>query len=156
MRVAFKTGEVIDDEDDYAWYYEQAERLKHGGELDIEFIEEVLIYMGRSDERSADSQMERLIMHILKWEYQDEKRTPSWASSINNAVNELYKLFEQKTLEYKTRNNMEKIYKRARRSAAVETALPIKTFPEECEWSFDDLLNAVIEDGVLTIGSERY
>lgn len=47
--------------------------------LGIVMLEET---MSAAEKRSIESQLERLMLHILKWKYQPSKRSTSWVRSI--------------------------------------------------------------------------
>ena len=45
--------------------------------------------MGRSEKRGVSSQLTRLILHVIKWKCQPEKRSASWVISIRSARREI-------------------------------------------------------------------
>jgi hypothetical protein len=45
--------------------------------------------MSRSDKRALESQLIRLMLHIIKWQTQPDKRSRSWTISIRNARYEI-------------------------------------------------------------------
>ena len=45
--------------------------------------------MGRSEKRAMGSQRTRLMLHIIKWKCQPEKRSASWVISIRSARREI-------------------------------------------------------------------
>lgn len=45
--------------------------------------------MSRSDKRALESQLIRLMLHIIKWQIQPDKRSRSWTISIRNARYEI-------------------------------------------------------------------
>lgn len=45
--------------------------------------------MGRSEKRAVISQLTRLMLHIIKWKCQPDKRSASWAISIRSARQEI-------------------------------------------------------------------
>lgn len=48
-------------------------------------IEELIDAMGKSERRALQSQLERLMKHIIKWQVQPRKRSRSWRRSIMQA-----------------------------------------------------------------------
>ena len=72
------------DKDFYSWTQEQAELLKHGrfAELDLENLIEEVETMGRSEKRELESRLTVLLLHLLKWKYQDLRQCRSWELSI--------------------------------------------------------------------------
>jgi hypothetical protein len=45
--------------------------------------------MSRSDRRALENQLIRLMLHVIKWKIQPDKRSRSWANSIRNARYEI-------------------------------------------------------------------
>ncbi len=45
--------------------------------------------MGRSEKRGVSSQLTRLMLHVIKWTCQPEKRSASWVISIRSARREI-------------------------------------------------------------------
>jgi hypothetical protein len=50
--------------------------------------------MANSEKRALSSQLTRLMMHILKWRYQPDRRSVSWVYTIVNARQEIDSLRE--------------------------------------------------------------
>ncbi len=59
-----------------------------------EALDELYRAMANAERRSLSSQLTRLMMHILKWRYQADKRSTSWARTIVNARQEIKSLRE--------------------------------------------------------------
>src|SRR5580658_8345121 len=79
------------DRDFFAWSLEQAELLRAGklAEADVEHIAEEIESMGRTEKRELISRLSILLLHMLKWRYQPDKRSPSWEASIRVQRNRL-------------------------------------------------------------------
>lgn len=132
------------EEDENLWLFENAKLLREGKlELvDIEHIAEFLEDMGRRDFREVFSRLKILIMHLLKWMFQKEKRSNSWEVTIFNQRDELNFDFEtSKNLENYAKANFEKIYRKSRQMASKETGLPLSTFPEEPPFTFEQVID---------------
>ena len=73
--------------DYYGWLRQQARALREHQPafLDWRNLAEELDAMTRSEERGLGTQLERLLVHLLKWAYEHEKRSGSWEASIENA-----------------------------------------------------------------------
>ncbi|MFM5983618.1 MAG: DUF29 domain-containing protein [Sphaerospermopsis kisseleviana] len=66
------------------------ELLKEGKMAEVDQILESLAEsMGRSEKRAVISQVTRLMLHIIKWKCQPEKRSASWVISIRSARREI-------------------------------------------------------------------
>jgi hypothetical protein len=132
------------DKDFYQWTKIQSALLKKKqlSELDIKNLMEEIESLGKNDRRALRSQARRLLMHLLKQKYQPEQQgnSNSWSSSIFDARKEIKYLIEDSP---SLRNELKKIYldayEDARQEAAAETKLNIKTFPEECLWTFEEI-----------------
>ena len=73
------------EKDFYSWTQEQAELLKTSrfSELDIDNLIEEVESMGRSEKRELESRLTILLLHLLKWKYQEVRRGKSWQLSID-------------------------------------------------------------------------
>jgi hypothetical protein len=58
-------------------------------------IEELIEALSRSDKRALKSQLIRLMVHIIKWKSQPERRSFGWVASINNAREEILDIQEE-------------------------------------------------------------
>ena len=128
------------DRDFYAWANEQAGLLRSGNlsAADIANIAEEIETLGRSEKRELVSRLTVLLQHLLKWQFQPERRGRSWELSIANARDELNDhLGENPSLKAMLPEVMATAYRRARRGAEQETGLPAKTFPVDCPYTFE-------------------
>ena len=58
-------------------------------------IKQLIDALGRSEKRALRSQLVRLMMHIIKWHTQPERRSRSWIASIYNAREEISDIQEE-------------------------------------------------------------
>jgi len=58
-------------------------------------IRELIESLGRSEKRSLKSQVVRIMMHIIKWKTEPERRSRSWIASIYNARDEIKDIQEE-------------------------------------------------------------
>ena len=130
---------------DYArWIFDQVEHLRQGAtdKLDRAHIAEELEDLGRSERRALGSHLRVLSVHLLKWEFQPERRSDGWLASIDNARSEIHELLtEIPSLRRDVRRRMGIDYVRARRQAGRETGLPLERFPEDCPYEVSQLLD---------------
>ena len=77
--------QTLYDTDFNLWIEQTVNHLKNGNlkDLDLENLIEEIESMGRSDKREIISRSRILILHLLKWKYQPEKRTSSWIATLN-------------------------------------------------------------------------
>jgi hypothetical protein len=136
------------------WCADQAERLRTGdvAGLDLRNLAEELRSLGGSDERGRDSQIRRLLQHLLKWQYQPEKRSTSWAVSIANARIEIEELVDYSPSLGRTdelRKAVEKEYPRAVRLASRETGLKRSAFPGHCPYALNQIFDPDYPDDLV-------
>jgi hypothetical protein len=128
--------------DFYQWTYSQADLLRHRqlDKLDIDNLIEEIETLGRSNKRSLQSQLERLLKHLLKKEYQADMHTTSWDLSIRNAKREILNLIKHSpSLKNELIKMFEEIYEEARFDASEETYLDISKFPKTLPWTIEEL-----------------
>ena len=84
--------------DFYAWLNRQAQALRsHDSEfLDWDHLAEEIEAMGASQKRELTSHLKTLLTHLLKWNWEPDKRSLSWKNSVENARDELSDLFERR------------------------------------------------------------
>ncbi|MDD1626970.1 MAG: DUF29 domain-containing protein [Methylococcaceae bacterium] len=134
------------DQDFYSWTQEQAELLKKGrfSELDIDNLIEEVESMGKSEKRELESRLTILLLHLLKWKYQEVRRGRSWQLSIDEQRIQFEEtLNENPGLKPKLDEIVKKAYRLAVIKASRETKISKAVFPECCPWN----LAQFIEDG---------
>ena len=133
------------DEDFYLWLMEQAELLRQGrvDELDLENLAEEVEAVGRSDKREAYNRLTVLIMHLLKLQFQPDKRTRGWRSTIREQRRRLRLVFKDSPSLEKTYvlTVLDGVYEDASQDASEETGLGLETFPETCPYTLEQILN---------------
>jgi hypothetical protein len=132
------------DLDFFEWTQRNAELLSRGyfDAADIPHIAEELADLGRRDQREVRNFLTRLIMHLLKWQFQPSHRGESWLKNIIDSRENLDSIFEQSpSLRRHAKGSLARAYGRACKYASVETGLEKSTFPPDCPYSFDQMLN---------------
>jgi hypothetical protein len=133
---------LLYDTDFDAWAQQQAEalRAKDWAALDIEHLAEEVEELRKSERKAVRSQLRRLMSHLLKWQYQPQRRSDSWQATIVDARRLLADDLEDNgSLARELPSLADWAYARARREAAKDTGLPLGTFPEACPWSIAQL-----------------
>ena len=131
------------DEDFFAWTEEQARLLRAGefSQLDTANIAEEIDDMGRSIRHELRSRLSVLTMHLLKWRYQPGYRSPSWSGTISEQREQIADLLEESpSLNPALAQNLTKIYRRAVNKAMRDTGLPEATFPADCPFTPEQIL----------------
>ena len=130
---------------DYAgWLQESARVLREGrlSELNLESVAEELEAMGRSQKRELISRFAVLIAHLLKWQYQPEKRSKSWARTIRIQRLDIGELLEESpSLRHQMEEKIDRAYEKGRVFAESETGIDFHRFPESCPYSMGQLLD---------------
>jgi hypothetical protein len=109
-------------------------------ELDYGNLVDFLQSMANREKRKVDSRMRQLLLHLLKWHFQPDKRTRSWRRTIEQQREALGELFESKALRNTAEEKLADCYKQAVKGAAAETGLDASDFPKSCPYSIDFVL----------------
>ena len=131
------------DTDAYAWAIEQAALLRAGkvAQLDFEHLAEEIESMGKREKRALIAQLSRLLMHLLKWEFQPERRSRSWHLTIEDAQTKTLRLLDDNpSLRSILDELLATAYADAKRGAAIETEIDPDTFPANCVYTFDEAI----------------
>ena len=127
------------------WIEQTVNQLKNGQiqDLDIENLIEEVQSMGSNDKREIKSRLIVLIMHLLKYKYQPKKKTKSWTSTIITQRDELELVLENSpSLNPFLKENISECYEKARKNAARETKLALTTFPLECPFTPEQIIDS--------------
>ena len=137
MSTAYETDVV-------AWSREQAALLRAGrlSALDVEHIAEEVEDVGKSEQRELASRMALLLVHLLKWLHQPERRGKSWAFTIREQRRAIVLHLEDMPSLMATLRNprwFAAVWSDALAKSAEETGLT--NFPETCPWSQTEILD---------------
>ena len=139
-----RPAEKLYDEDFALWTAETARLLREGRfvEIDIEHLAEEIEDMGKSQHRELLSRLTVIIQHLLNWQCQPAKRSRSWQSTVTVQRTELERLFEQSpSLRRTLPRSVARVYRDAVRQASIETGLALDSFPRECLFSLEQILD---------------
>jgi hypothetical protein len=145
MNKIFRPERQTSIDSDYAlWCAEQSARLRGGdlAGLDIVNIAEEIESLGRSDRREIESRLQVLLVHLLKWIYQAEKRSGIWKGSIAESRRNIERLIvESPSLKAYPAAILKEEYAFARFKAAEETGMDENLFPAECPFPIEQVLD---------------
>lgn len=130
--------------DYYQWLVKTTEQLRSHQfhELDWENLLAEIEDMGKTEKRALRSNLRILLMHLLKLTYQPEKATRSWNLTIVEHRKRIQDtLQESLSLKPYFYEIFETCYQDAIELAVAETGLPQTTFPEECPFTIETVLN---------------
>ena len=136
---------LLYERDFFAWSRQQAELLRAGklADADIDHIAEEIDSMGRTEKRELVSRLSVLLLHLLKWRFQPEKRGPSWEASIRVQRNRLADhLDDNPSLKPLLPKALASAYRDASLEVVAETGLQGSTFPGACPWTADEVLDS--------------
>jgi hypothetical protein len=132
------------EQDFYLWLTTTANLLKEGNlrEIDLENLIEEIESMGRRERQAIRSNLKILLMHLLKYQYPHQKRSKSWILTIFAHRDRVFEsLKDSPSLVNYVPEIFEECYQFARQKAALETDLPLITFPLESPFSIEETLN---------------
>lgn len=132
------------EQDFYTWTQEQARLLREGNleRLDLVHLIEEVEDMGKSELRGYSRYLALIAAHLLKWEYQPERRGASWEKSIR-AYRKKARSELKKNPGFKSR--MEEIAQNIAFDAIAEAAKDMGDYaerlPEECSYTIEQILD---------------
>jgi hypothetical protein len=130
------------EEDLYSWAKEQAALLRAGRteSADLQNIAEELDDVGNEQYDKLESAVRVLLIHMLKWDRQPERRSRSWALTIRIQRNHVAKVLRKNPgLKPHLAEAIADAYETARIEAADETGLSLDLFPEICPYAWNEI-----------------
>ena len=128
--------------DFYSWALEQAQLVREGrwGAVDRDNVAEEIESLGREQFAKLRSALRVLLMHMLKWDHQPDRRSRSWVLSIQRQRIELDDVLDGNPgLKPRIAEAVAKAYRGALIEAMQETGLEKKHFPEQCPYTFEEI-----------------
>lgn len=132
------------EQDYYQWLEKTVYLLKNDrlDELDTPNLIEEIEDMGRSQKRAVTSNLRVIFWHLLKYKYQPERRTNSWRLTLFEHRRRLEEdLADSPSLKNYFYEVFSKCYQDARKEAAIETEMPLVTFPEWSPFTPEEVLD---------------
>ncbi len=134
--------------DFYTWTIDQAAALRDGrlSELDIGNLAEEIEDLGKEVFSKLRSSFRIILLHMLKWDYQPERRSRSWSVSIETHRIDIDDvLADNPSLRRRQPEAIAGAYRKARLEAAGETGLRRDAFPTECPYTLDDIMKRPVD-----------
>ncbi|ADJ29170.1 protein of unknown function DUF29 [Nitrosococcus watsonii C-113] len=134
-------------EDYYAWTQETIEKLRQGrlNEVNMEVLIEELEDMGRSERRGIESRLSVLLMHLLKWQYQPDRRGHRWRATVKEQRLRVKRLLrDNPSLQSQFATINTEAYESAVLKAVADTHKAETTFPstfEQTGWTLEQVLD---------------
>jgi hypothetical protein len=132
--------------DFFLWTRQQAQLLRERGGivvgLDVSRLAEEVEDLGSSQQNEIESRLCVLLAHLLKWQFQPQKRSNSWRATITEQRMRIAKRLRQSpSLRSYPGDVLVEEYVLARLNASAETDLPIDAFPADCPLTIEQCLD---------------
>ena len=124
--------------DFYTWARQQADMLRAGrfDAIDAEHLIEELEAMGSRERRELANRLTVLLMHLLTWQFQPDRRGASWSLTIRVQRLDIADLLnDEPGLTPEIPQAFEKAYRKARLLTAKEAGMDEATFPEQSPYT---------------------
>ena len=134
--------------DFFAWTQDQADALRRRSvnEIDWENLLEEVESMGRQERNELRSHLVILLTHLLKWRYQPQRRSKSWALAVAEQRGDTQRVLrDNPSLKPQVEGLMQDAYETARLRAARETRLPGTRFPAASPFDWDAAMAEPVE-----------
>lgn len=131
--------------DFYAWTQEQAKLLRkcQWSQLDLPNLIEEIESLGKQERQELRNRLSILLGHLLKWQYQPQQRSRSWLSTIRVQRRDTQRLIQDNpSLKPYLQEAFQEAYQNGRDLAVGETDLPLKTFPPNCLYALEEILDS--------------
>ena len=137
--------------DFYRWTVEQSQFLAlgqlHG--LDLENLAEEIASLGRQERQELENRLGVLIGHLLKWQYQPNKRSRSWQVTISNQRRDIKKLLANNpSLKPYLDTAVQDGFLSGLGLVLSETKIKKKLLPAECPYAIAQLFDVNFPDDI--------
>ncbi|QYX32979.1 DUF29 domain-containing protein [Sphaerospermopsis torques-reginae] len=130
--------------DFYGWTKEQAQLLREEKWeiLDKLNVIEEIEALGRQERRELVNRLALLLGHLLKWQYQPEKRSNSWLATIREQRTQVKRILtDSPSLKSYLEEALQLSYEDGINLAVKETNLPYETFSQSCNYGISQILD---------------
>lgn len=141
---ASTSASTLYEKDLYAWTQEQTELLRNyqWSQLDLPNLIEEIESLGKQQRQELRNRLSVLIAHLLKWEYQPQRRSRSWLATIRVHRRDILRLLEDNpSLKSCLEDILLEAFENSRDLAMGETDLPEQIFPVACPYSSTEIFD---------------
>jgi len=127
-----------------AWAEQNAELLRAGrfSEVDLENVAEEIGDLAKRERHALRRRLARLIQHLLKWQFQPDRRSTSWQITIVEQRDAIALILEESpSLKPVFADQAREAYAAAARLAAVEMRRDVKSLPSSSPYTPAQLLD---------------
>jgi hypothetical protein len=131
-------------QDFFAWTKQQINYLQNQqwNQLDLAHLIEEIETLGKQQRQELRNRLSILIGHLLKWEYQPQKRSHSWFATLRVQRIDIQELInDNPSLKPYLEDTLTQAYIKGLLLAVSETNLPDRTFPKNCPYSLTEILS---------------
>jgi hypothetical protein len=136
------------DRDLYSWAVEQAALLRAGriSEADALNIAEEIDDVGNEQYDKLESALRVVLLHLLKWDHQAERRSRSWWASITVQRKHVLRVLKKNPgLKPLIDEAIVEAYEDARIEAIAQTSLDGDEFPLDCPYTWQEIMERSVE-----------
>jgi Domain of unknown function DUF29 len=137
--------DLLYDTDFYAWTQEQMRLLRdrQWHQLDLVNLIDEVESLGKQQRQELRNRLSVLLGHLLKWQYQPQRRSRSWLATIRVQRRDLLRLLQDNpSLKPLLADVMLEAYENGRDLAIGETDLPAQTFPKVCPYGWNEVFES--------------
>jgi hypothetical protein len=142
-------------EDDFhGWLIDQAAALRARDyeSLDWDHLAEELEIMAAQERRQMKERLITLQEHLLKLKFEpaEVQRHNSWRNTIEETRERIADILEDSPGVFRGERDevLAETYGRARKAAVRSSGLSLSTFPEECPWTYEQMMDEEFFPGV--------
>ena len=120
-----------------AWANEQAALIRGGhlDQLDLEHLAEEVEAMSAKEKRELRNRLAVLLQHLLKWQFQPNRRSDSWTTTMFEQRLNIHDILEDSpSLGGILEDRLDSSYRLAVSQAASETGISWHVFPKACPY----------------------
>lgn len=143
QKTSFEKNSTLYEQDFYGWTQQQAKLLREGtlNQLDLVNLAEEIESLGKQQRQELRNRFGILLGHLLKWQFQPNKRSKSWFVTLREQRREIgYLLAENPSLKPYISEALQKGYQSGIDLAVRETSLTDQDFPTECPYTLEEVL----------------
>jgi Domain of unknown function DUF29 len=132
------------DSDFYAWTQEQADllRQREWDLVDIDNMLEEIESLGRRERRELSSRLAIVLGHLLKWQFQPDRRSHSWQATLREQRRQLRKVIKDNpSLKSELPEFLSDAYESGLLLAVQQTNLAESTFPQLCLYTLEQVMD---------------
>lgn len=131
-------------------------RARRLDQIDVENIAEEIEGLGKSFANELCSRYGTLVMHLLKWQFQPERRWNSWMGNVRRERIAIgTHLRDNPGLKPRPLELLVDSYDEAVQGAVAETNLPLAHFPQQSPHGLDEVMDPDFWPGAVDMPERR-